>query len=50
MTVAAKLALFGLALIVVFVASVGVGRVLGPSNEGTEDHGGHPARSASEPG
>ena len=48
MTAAARLALFGVVLVVVFLAAVGTGRALGPSNESTEDHGGHPASSSSE--
>ena len=39
MTAVARLALFGLALIVVFVASIGVGRAVGPDR--AEKHGGH---------
>ena len=48
MTAAAKLAIFGLALIVVFAASIGIGRAVGPDR--AEDHGGHPAVSSSDAG
>ena len=43
MTAPAKLALFGLGLIVVFVASIGVGRAAGPVEDRSDDHDRHPA-------
>ena len=49
MTAFARLALFAALLVVVFLAAVGTGRALGPSNETTENHGGHPAPTSSEP-
>ena len=43
MTVAARLALFGLVLLVVFATSIGVGRAVGPTQDREDDHDRHPA-------
>lgn len=48
MTAATKLALFGLALIVVLVASIGVGRGVGPTESRGDDHERHPAVTSAE--